>query len=792
MADEVAEDYRQALEDLSINSRLEISTLTNIARENADFGHAIADVLEKHIKKVPAQRTLPALYVLDSIVKNVPTPYALYFGPRLYSIFMGAYTKVDNPTRKKMDEMLRTWKEPVPGSISTKPVFPPEIVRNIENALIGARTAALQAQQNSFLGQQQLRRRGPPPGAVPNRDTPTPPNMRSPYPGPNGQGPPPTDPSRNQPYPMRPLMTHTPPTGPPYHQRDIYGAPRAPEVNLERLRDDIQQLIVAQTAEFARDPHDASKQTRLRAFLELQTVIQRPDVTREQLMLVRDQVAAELAVKHNMRHGVHHPPPPLVNQYPPAAVPYAAPLVMLPQQQQQQTRTPVPQVPVAPPPAVSLDSILGQGALATLLGGLRNQAGSVPPSASATPQPVPLPLAVPPAAAAPVRSTPPVPAAQPPKDPNALLAMLRQSGILSAANTPTPPPPPEAVPTPPQPIPAVPTPVPAPTPVIPPPAPASSSGGGISLASLGLGGLSSLLPQLQQRSQAVPPPFNDQSIYLKRYMPHLLPRLHEELGSHCTQCGRRFRNDDAGRRLKAAHMDWHFRVHQRIADAEKRGQHKSWYVGEMDWIRGREAVDVDYIAPGGGGGINSSSSGGGGKGSGEEGSTSSGDGEESESDSGSDNDIGGALRRRNAAKAKKTAAAVTKGKNKKKGKKGEYFPVPDGAERVTLSICPICQESFEMKWLDEEWVWMDAVKVGDRVYHASCHREAASSGGGGGAAGANNGKRSTPERAASGSSASAVLGKRKAEVCSFLFLLSPVTTTTKGSKKLRVTWLDLC
>ncbi|KAM7206292.1 hypothetical protein V8F33_000578 [Rhypophila sp. PSN 637] len=751
MADEVAEDYRQALEDLSINSRLEISTLTNIARENADFGHAIADVLEKHIKKVPAQRTLPALYVLDSIVKNVPTPYALYFGPRLYSIFMGAYTKVDNPTRRKMDEMLRTWKEPVPGSISTKPVFPPEIVRNIENALIGARTAALQAQQNSFLGQQQLRRRGPPPGAVPNRDTPTPPNMRSPYPGPNGQGPP-TDPNRNQPYPMRPLsatgrpVTQTPPTGPPYHQRDIYGAPPAPEVNLEKLRDDIQQLIVAETAEFARDPHDASKQTRLRAFLELQTQIQRPDVTREQLMLVRDQVAAELAVKNNMRHGVHHPPPPLVNQYPPAAVPYAAPLVMLPQQQQQ-SRTPVPQVPAAPPPAVSLDSILGQGALATLLGGLRNQAGSVPPSASVTPQPVPLPLAVP-AVAAPVRSTPPVPAAQPPKDPNALLAMLRQSGILSAANTPTPPP--GAVPTSPQPIPAVPTPVPAPTPVIRPPVPASSSGG-ISLASLGLGGLSSLLPQLQQKQASVPPPFHDQSIYLKRYMPHLLSRLHEELGSHCTQCGRRFRNDDAGRRLKAAHMDWHFRVHQRIADAEKRGQHKSWYVGEMDWIRGREAVDVDYIAPGGG--INSSS-GGGGKGSGEEGSTSSG-GEESESDSGSDNDIGGALRRRNAAKAAKKTAAATKGK-KKKGKKGEYFPVPDGAERVTLSICPICQESFEMKWLDEEWVWMDAVKVGDRVYHASCHREA-SSGGGAGA----NGKRSTPERASG--SGSGVLGKRKAE-----------------------------
>jgi len=27
-----------------------------------------------------------------------------------------------------------------------------------------------------------------------------------------------------------------------------------------------------------------------------------------------------------------------------------------------------------------------------------------------------------------------------------------------------------------------------------------------------------------------------------------------------------------------AHMDWHFRVHQRSNEAEKRGTHRSWYV----------------------------------------------------------------------------------------------------------------------------------------------------------------------------------------------------------------------
>jgi hypothetical protein len=99
---------------------------------------------------------------------------------------MDAYASVDNQTRRKMDEMLKTWKEPVPGSIDTRPVFPPDVVRPIENALIKARTTALQVQQESIRGQQALLsgRRQPPP---PYRETPTPPGFR-----PGSQQPPPS------------------------------------------------------------------------------------------------------------------------------------------------------------------------------------------------------------------------------------------------------------------------------------------------------------------------------------------------------------------------------------------------------------------------------------------------------------------------------------------------------------------------------------------------------------------------------------------------------------------------
>ncbi len=56
------------------------------------------------------------------------------------------------------------------------PVFPLEVIRPIENALIGARTTAFAANQDSFQRQQQLLARGRPP--PPHRDTPTPPNAR--------------------------------------------------------------------------------------------------------------------------------------------------------------------------------------------------------------------------------------------------------------------------------------------------------------------------------------------------------------------------------------------------------------------------------------------------------------------------------------------------------------------------------------------------------------------------------------------------------------------------------------
>lgn len=52
VSDEVAADFKDALQDLKVNTRAEISNLTLIAKENTEHAQAISQVLEQHIQTV--------------------------------------------------------------------------------------------------------------------------------------------------------------------------------------------------------------------------------------------------------------------------------------------------------------------------------------------------------------------------------------------------------------------------------------------------------------------------------------------------------------------------------------------------------------------------------------------------------------------------------------------------------------------------------------------------------------------------------------------------------------------
>ena len=72
------------------------------------------------------------------------------------------------------------------------------------------------------------------------------------------------------------------------------------------------------------------------------------------------------------------------------------------------------------------------------------------------------------------------------------------------------------------------------------------------------------------------------SIMLMSYRPrpHLISSLYEARSNRCGTCGRRFLATDEGKEKKARHLDWHFKTNQRMAEAAKRGQNRSWYVDE--------------------------------------------------------------------------------------------------------------------------------------------------------------------------------------------------------------------
>ena len=76
-SDEVAEDYVQALQSLTMNSRYEISNLTVIAKENTEHALAISEALRLHIKQVGDLSILSfqLCYIISNLVHICLFPF---------------------------------------------------------------------------------------------------------------------------------------------------------------------------------------------------------------------------------------------------------------------------------------------------------------------------------------------------------------------------------------------------------------------------------------------------------------------------------------------------------------------------------------------------------------------------------------------------------------------------------------------------------------------------------------------------------------------------------------------
>ena len=157
--------------------------------------------------------------------------------------------------------------------------------------------------------------------------------------------------------------------------------------------------------------------------------------------------------------------------------------------------------------------------------------------------------------------------------------------------------------------------------------------------------------------------FTSASIKIPR--PQMVASFLGERPNQCGTCGRRFTSDDIGKEKKARHLDWHFKTKARMMEAERRGQNRSWYVDEREWIGSKE---LDEDAP--------------------------------------EENVNGASQ----------GIAVRK--------QQDYVRAP--SDPVLRSLpCPIDQEPFRSEWSEEvqDFIWKDAVLVGGRYYHASCYQE---------------------------------------------------------------------
>jgi len=164
---------------------------------------------------------------------------------------------------------------------------------------------------------------------------------------------------------------------------------------------------------------------------------------------------------------------------------------------------------------------------------------------------------------------------------------------------------------------------------------------------------------------------------ISRHRPNIVHFLYARMAVQCKQCGLRFSDSVEGKGAMQEHLDMHFRQNRKASQSAGRGHSRSWFLGAEDWIR-----DLPY--------------------------------------SSSDKDAGPSSRLSN---VKAVATAESAKRDAELHARFVVVPPGDEAKHVT---CPICKEVFKSEFNedDEEWIWKNALKIDDKIYHATCHAEA--------------------------------------------------------------------
>lgn len=132
-----ADYYQHLLGLLTLNLRALITELTTLADKFVDHAPEIVALIEERIRKCLPQYKLYSVYLLDSICKNIGSPYNVIFGLKLYQTFTQTYLVVtDTPTRQNLINLFKTWTK-AKSSLGLD-LFPAATIDKIEQFIIKA------------------------------------------------------------------------------------------------------------------------------------------------------------------------------------------------------------------------------------------------------------------------------------------------------------------------------------------------------------------------------------------------------------------------------------------------------------------------------------------------------------------------------------------------------------------------------------------------------------------------------------------------------------------------------
>lgn len=122
--EEVREEYSASLSRLTTNMRPLIINLTELANEyKRPHARLIASLIEGRIRTVRTEQKMPALYLLDSIIKNHGDPYRAIFQPNLVSIFAVVFGANESPNvRMALHKLRNTWNS----------IFDPRVLESLD------------------------------------------------------------------------------------------------------------------------------------------------------------------------------------------------------------------------------------------------------------------------------------------------------------------------------------------------------------------------------------------------------------------------------------------------------------------------------------------------------------------------------------------------------------------------------------------------------------------------------------------------------------------------------------